>query len=58
VVVAQGDAAAELAPGTRGARTKSGRSQVQHLSFGQNSRIGTASPRHTVIGILIRSGMQ
>jgi len=56
--VAQGDAAAELAPGTRGDRTKSGRSQVQHLTFGQNSRIGTASPRHTVIGILIRSGMQ
>jgi len=37
---------------------KPGRSQVQHLTFGQNSRIGTLSPRDTVIGILIRSGMQ
>ncbi len=37
---------------------KAGRSQVQHLTFGQNSPIGTLSPRHTVIVILIRSGMQ
>ena len=35
-----------------------GWSQVQHLTFGQNSPIGTLSPRHTVIVILIRSGIQ
>ena len=56
--MAQGDASAELVRGTGVAPMKPGRSQVQHLTFGQNSRIGTSSPRHTVMGILTRSGMQ